>query len=424
MSGAFMLVHHFPLVVRGVRPVAYRTTEIAEMRRIFVEAAWARASLLNRMSRIVAMPAWPLVALISALAWQIPRHGGRGKSDGKRPRLLQLWDQLRLAVTANMWPHHYYMFELYAAERRARAHGYLLRQETRHGIYTILKDASCKNEAFSRKDRFAAACAAAGLPHVPMLAAFDRGAVTWFCELQGLPATDLFVKPPAPHSSHEAERWRWRNVAYHSADGDIETSDGLLRRLLRRSMRGEILLMPCLRNHPALAGLNLGALASLRVLTCRNEQEQPETMATILRFPLHPGMIADNFRAGGLAAMMDLQTGRLAAATDTGLARDSAWRARHPITGAPIEGATVPFFAEAKALAEAAHRALGDRVVIGWDIAILGNGPVLLDASGLPDLDIVQRCGRVPLAESRLCGLVAHHLRRRYPVWRRRHGLD
>lgn len=380
-------------------------------------------SLPARLGHVLALPFWPLVAMASSIFWQVPRHGRRARAESGRPIRLQIWDQLRLALKAKMWPHHYYMFELYYQDRRARARDYMLRPETKRGVFTILKDAPQKNAAFARKDRFAQACAAAGLRHVQTIAVLKDGAVTWHGDRQVLPHIDLFVKPVAAQGGRGAERWCWRGAAFEDAAGVKESADGLLQRLMDRSRGGELLVSPCLANHPAFEGLALGTLSTLRIVTCRDERDEPETVAVAMRFAQRAGAVVDNFHAGGLAAMVHLRHGRLDAATDMGLSPDSAWHDRHPVTGAPILGFQVPFFAEAKALAEAGHRALGDRVVIGWDIAILAAGPILVEANSFPDLDIIQRCGRRPLGSTRFCDLVAFHLRRYYPVWRRRHGL-
>jgi hypothetical protein len=419
-----MFIHHFPLSLQGFRPTNQRRAAISEIRRTYVEAAWARMSLAGRFSSFVATAIWPLVALTSSIAWQLPRHGSRGSREGGRPLVLQLWDQMRLALEANMWPRHYYMFELYRAEHRRCALDYLLRHETKRGVFTILKDAARKNEVFARKDRFAAACSAASLSHVPVIAVLKDGNVTWHSYRQALPPSDLFVKPVAAQGGRGAERWRWRKGVYEKARGDCESAEGLLQRLQQRSRNSEILVSPCVVNHPAFEGLALGALSTLRILTCRNERDEPETVAVALRFPRRPNAVVDNFHAGGLAVMVDLPSGRLGVATDIGLSLDSAWHKRHPVTDAPIEGFAVPFLAEATVLAEAGHRALGDRVVVGWDIAVLPDGPALIEANSFPDLDIVQRCGRSPLGGTRFCELIAFHLRRRYPIWRWRHGLD
>lgn len=419
-----MLVQYFPSVFHSIRPAAQRGTPLATVRRIYAEAAWVRMSFSERAVHGLTTLVWPLVAIASSLFWQVPRHGLRARAESGRPIALQAWDQLRLALTTRLWPRHYYMFELYREDRRGRAHEYLLRHETKHGVFTILKDAPRKNLAFARKDLFAVACATAGLPHVHSIAVLKDGAVSWSSGHQALPPVDLFVKPVAAQGGRGAERWRWLGSCYESATGEQESADGLLRRLQERSRQGEFLVSPSLINHPALAGLALGTLSTLRIVTCRDESDKPETVAVAMRCPRRAGAVVDNFHAGGLAAMVDRRSGRLSAATDMGLSRDSAWHDCHPVSRAPIDGFTVPFFAEAKALAEAGHRALGDRVVVGWDVAILADGPTLIEANSFPDLDIIQRCSRRPLGGSRLCELIAFHLCRYYPVWRRRHGLD
>lgn len=412
-----MLIQHFPPLAAGGSG-APPGAALGELRRAVQAAKRDALTRPQRLAQLAALPLWPLVVLVSSLAWQLPRHGARAWRQSGRNPLLQLADQLRLALTAGMWPHQYYMFELFRPELRAQARSYLLRQETKRGVYSMLKDRPRKNPVFARKDLFADACAAAGLPHGALIARLGNGAADWRGEHQALPPRDLFVKPVRGRGGRGAERWRWDGAAFAGAGKVRLTAAGLLARLFAR--REACVVMPCLVNHPALSGLALtglgsGTLATLRIVTCRDERDAPEATAAALRFPRRPDAVVDNFHAGGLAAIVDLATGALGAATDLGLARDSAWHDRHPVSDAPIAGALVPFWREAKHLAERAHTALGDRVVIGWDVAVLADGPVLIEANGFPDLDILQRCGRAPLGPSRLCDLMALHLRRAYP---------
>jgi hypothetical protein len=93
-----------------------------------------------------------------------------------------------------------------------------------------------------------------------------------------------------------------------------------------------------------------------------------------------------------------------------GLKPTTRWHDVHPVTGGRITGRIVPYWPEVIALVREAHAKLGDRVVIGWDVAVLEDGPVIVEANGLPDQDILQRIHKAPLGTARLGQLLAHHL--------------
>jgi hypothetical protein len=72
----------------------------------------------------------------------------------------------------------------------------------------------------------------------------------------------------------------------------------------------------------------------------------------------------------------------------------------------------LPFWRETLDLASRAHAAFSDRVLIGWDVAILKDGPVLVEGNAGADVDIVERTHGEPLGDSRFGRLIAFHLRR------------
>ena len=152
---------------------------------------------------------------------------------------------------------------------------------------------------------------------------------------------------------------------------------GLLAHLADHSWAGGLVLQPRMVNHPELADINLGALSTLRMVTALDEQEKPELIGAVLRMPSRADSAVDNFHAGGIAAPVDVSTGRLGAASDMGLKPSTRWHEAHPVTGGRIEGRILPYWTEAKTLVTEAHARLGDRVVIGWDVAVLADGPAL-----------------------------------------------
>ena len=86
------------------------------------------------------------------------------------------------------------------------------------------------------------------------------------------------------------------------------------------------------------------------------------------------------------------------------------WIERHPDSGAEISGFRLPCWDQLRPFAEHAHRGFSDRVLIGWDIALTADGPILVEANGAPDLDIMQRPFRRGLMRERLAELLAHHV--------------
>ena len=161
-----------------------------------------------------------------------------------------------------------------------------------------------------------------------------------------------------------------------------------------------------------IADLGSGVLATVRVLTCRDEAGDYEVTDAVFRMPKGPGAKVDNFHAGGIAAAVDIRSGELGPATDLGLRPDSQWWERHPHSGARIQGRKLPFWQETLDLARRAHAAFPHWAAIGWDIAIVDDGPVMIEGNSGPDVDIIQRTQRAPLGAARFGELFALQLTR------------
>jgi len=84
----------------------------------------------------------------------------------------------------------------------------------------------------------------------------------------------------------------------------------------------------------------------------------------------------------------------------------------HPDTGAPITGFRIPFWSQTVALALHAHERLGHNPCIGWDIAVLPSGPVLLEGNWNAGVLLLQiPCGLGLLSTEfapAFCELLAH----------------
>jgi hypothetical protein len=86
---------------------------------------------------------------------------------------------------------------------------------------------------------------------------------------------------------------------------------------------------------------------------------------------------------------------------------------QHPDTGAAIAGIRLPHRPESVALALRAHQMLGGIACVGWDVAILDDGPVMLEGNWNPGVRAVQMSSRVPLDETAYARGLAEHLEAR-----------
>ncbi|HEX9448794.1 MAG TPA: sugar-transfer associated ATP-grasp domain-containing protein [Dongiaceae bacterium] len=398
---------------------------------------------------------WPAYILTAALL-DVAILGQRVMRECGKSRWRQFGEILRIGFGHGLLPRHYYMFELYRETARTRFHEVLHRTETKAFLYGLLTEKSKWVKGvppFASKQHFAELCLKNNLPAVPILAVAHRGKLAPVASASLiLPQADLFLKPSALRGGLGAEIWRyedgrycrygrqqgrgavatwllilgtrpsidfakallWRCIASCRAGTALQCevldAAGLCRRLEQMPPQIKYLVQPRLRPHAALVGLGLGVLTTVRVLTCTGLDGEVHVTHAVFRMPITRHAVVDNFHAGGIAAAIDIETGRLGRATDLGLRRDSAWYRTHPITGAQIEGRILPWWPEVADLACRAQRAISDRPFVGWDIAILDSGPCLIEGNGRPDIELIQRPYREPLGNSRFGQILAEHV--------------
>jgi hypothetical protein len=386
----------------------------AYLRQQWIRGAWRRGSWKDRLGFPFAILLWWPTTILHA-AYLAARLGpSRSRISGKSP-FRQFIEQIEVAAKWMVPPLWYYTFEFFDDERRAHAGDYLQRVQVKPFIYRWLIDRKRRRDPvfpFASKLYFSNACRRHGIRANTQIATVTATGITFYEEGRTeLPPCDLFVKIRTGRGGRGAEKWSYAAATYRDAAGRSLTAGELAEHLIRRSAFEKRVVEYCLINHSALADLNLGALATARIMTARNETGDIEATHAVFRMPQRPGAPVDNIHAGGIAAPVDLATGRLGRATDLGLKTTSRWHERHPTTDAVILGRTLPHWPAALELVRRAHALIGDRVVVGWDVAILEDGPCLVEGNGKPDVDLIQRPHRAGLGASRLGEIMAFHLK-------------
>ncbi len=134
-------------------------------------------------------------------------------------------------------------------------------------------------------------------------------------------------------------------------------------------------------------------LATVRAITVMTGEKAGMLLACA-RLPVGSN-ICDNFSngaTGNLITAIDIDTGKTGVAWTS---NNKYWPTVvplecHPDTGRPIVGFTIPFWVETVELVVRAQASLPGLRSIGWDIAITEDGPVVVEANGGYDLNLLQ----------------------------------
>lgn len=391
-----------PVALRGALNRRSVTTSGDIIRTAYAAAYW-KGGLRKGLEIAAAVLLWP-VALLGGSLWYTARNGPVIARRYRKGIASQFAEQVRLYFTDGVLAPWYYIFALH--DRGSRAADYLQRFESKAGIYPLLRRGVVTE--LNDKRVFADYCAEKGIACVPYLLHLDGAAPAG-----SLPDRDLFVKPANSRGGRGAERWdRVAAGRFEGADGQQVSAEELLVRLEARARSKPLIVQERVEPHRELLDLTSGALPTMRITTCLDEAGRPEVVDAVFRMAIGGNRSVDNLHAGGIASGIDLERGTLSSASNLGSDARLGWLDRHPDTGAAVRGRTLPLWNEAKALAEKVHEAFGDRVLVGWDIAITNDGPVVVEGNSSPDLDIVQRFG-APVCSSRFGELLAWHLRQR-----------
>lgn len=379
----------------------------AQIRRAYAAHYWRMRHWSDAAEILLAIVLWPFAILLGSL-YLILRNGRTIERRCGRTLLQQWRDQLSLSWRHGILPPWYYIFALHDTDRAPHAATFLNRCETKRGAFQLLCEPDDRTIEFDDKCLFAQLCRDHHLPTVPVLAVAEAGLFCWHT-VDRLPDVDLFVKPLDGCGGKGAERWDHHGGLYFHR-GAMLTRSQLVERLIRQGRDRPLIVQRRVINHPALGPVSNGALSTIRLLTCLDQQGTPEIIGAACRMAVGDNRTVDNLHAGGIASHVDLGSGELSRATDLGLSARVGWHDVHPDTRAVITGRILPDWPAVRALALRAHAAFQPHIFVGWDIALLEEGPCLIEGNGAPDVDLMQRHASEGMMTGRFGELLAWHL--------------
>lgn len=362
-----------------------------------------------RLKMLAALAAAPLLSFRHS--WRSVRsHGVAVEARYGVSRINQFFDQWRLRWHYGIAPEMYYLYRMHLPDRRSHAHQFVQVDELTR-VTRLVVARCCADDAsiLADKRRFAQWSQDNELRGVETLIEFEPDGKV--LRSAALPKENLFAKMADGAYGSGAQMWTYvPGGNWTGQDGITRNEDELLdaMRALSISTRRPFLLQRCLANHQALRHLTTGALATIRILTIREPAGDPFVLMAAQRMPLC-STVVDNLEQGGMASPVDLETGQLGVAVRMNSPLFDECD-RHPVTGKRISGTVIPFWRDVLSLVLRGHRSLPRMPMIGWDVAVLDDGPVLIEGNRFPSPRVNQVAGGVPLGETSLVACLNQHL--------------
>lgn len=191
--------------------------------------------------------------------------------------------------------------------------------------------------------------------------------------------TQLIGKPLEGSSGQGIERF---------TDKDWQGGSAAFLQLLKD--KGIGILEEIVLQHPDMASLCPTSVNTCRIATLLGDKQQGIVYA-FLR--IGNGKVMDNVDCGGMAARIDLESGKL---LTVGADKQGNTFDRHPMTGTPIVGFTIPYWEEAKAMCLEAAKKVPQMRFVAWDVAITPGGPTFIEGNSFPSHAIPQFAAHYP----------------------------
>ena len=193
-------------------------------------------------------------------------------------------------------------------------------------------------------------------------------------------------------------------------EGSKQISIEDLWRGLESNMDRGILMEETVHNHETIDSMNTSSLNTFRVMTFKFPDGKWVPICTFLKVG-RVGSVVDNRMAGGLVVPVD-KDGL------TGPAFESTTRtywSQHPDSGAQLANIKIEMFQDVVDLAVRASRPVTHMGILGWDIALTPNGPMIIEVNASPGVKYLQIVYGGLVTDEMAKVLKPRHLFSRYP---------
>lgn len=194
----------------------------------------------------------------------------------------------------------------------------------------------------------------------------------------------LFAKPEVGSGSVGSALIQARDAdtdTLHLSNGSTIAVSAFANEVLEDYGEGFILQSAVIQ-HPDLVAMAGQAVGTIRVVTVI-EDDAPRILYTLWKIPA-PSAMSDNYwQDGSMLAEIDAGTGALKQCR-RGAGPDQEVIETHPVSGLSFGDFTMPHWDELVRMTTQAHAILPEFGVFGWDIAMTGDGPLIIECNANP----------------------------------------
>ncbi|MDN3667144.1 sugar-transfer associated ATP-grasp domain-containing protein [Algibacter miyuki] len=141
-----------------------------------------------------------------------------------------------------------------------------------------------------------------------------------------------------------------------------------------------------IEQHDAINRIYNKSVNTIRIDTYIDKHDTVQILGAFMRFGAG-GNATDNVHNGGFYVSVNLNSGQLQGVGRQDIVKGGKEVTHHPDSNIKLDGFQIPYYKAAFELVKNATTGLPNRIV-GWDIAITNNGPILVEGNTNPSLHV------------------------------------
>lgn len=311
---------------------------------------------------------WPVGILISVS--RIAHLRKSRQQNGKTfPVDYRTLSAIKFALRHNVPPMDYLLYGLWDEEGHQSVDDFLYSNERLGLMLALNQPPPLKREnPIENKTALAELCETNGISH-PRRFTMARSSN----ENRSPAMMDLWEKPAT--GAHGKDHILWKqidNLYYENDRSERYPFQELVQRVSQTPSR---ILQEKLTNHPALHSYTNGGVCVVRYVSLLQTSGATRSIAATIQFPTGKSLLSRS----GIVGRINVENGRVEDFRNVSSLYEKA--EFHPDTSAPFSEFTLPHWQGLVGETARLHRLIPYYRMVGWDIVITPNGPVILEGN-------------------------------------------